>query len=265
MSNQPYAPSMCLIIFAHRAHPDYPLLVSANRDEYYGRPTDNAHYWPEDTGLLAGRDLLAGGTWLGITRTGRFAAITNHRNPDTTPQQPRSRGMLTLDFLRGAMSPADYLDQISQRANAYAGFNLLLGDGEELYYFSNIAGAVQRLEPGIYGVGNALLDTPWPKLLLGKEKLRTSLDGKLDHAALQAIISGREYAPDSTLPDTGLEQERERMLSAQFICSPSYGTRATTTLKVHCEGGIDFSETTYLANGELEQQQVFALPMATAK
>ena len=256
---------MCLLIFAHQASPGYPLVVAANRDEFHARPTAESDFWVEHPELLAGKDLEQGGTWMGATRSGRFAAITNHRNPDTTPQQPRSRGMLTLDFLRGAMSPVDYLDQISQRANAYAGFDLLLGDGEALYYFSNIAGAVQRLDPGIYGVGNALLDTPWPKLLLGKEKLRTSLDGKLDHAALQAIISGREYAPDSTLPDTGLEQERERMLSAQFICSPSYGTRATTTLKVHREGGIDFSETTYLANGELEQQQVFALPMATAK
>ena len=210
---------MCLIILAHRQHRSYPLLVAANRDEYYQRPTEAAQIWSGSDGLLAGKDLTAGGTWLGITKAGRFAAITNHRNPPTTPGNPRSRGLLTLDYLRGSMSPGYYLQDLAQEGAAYAGFNLLLGDGKELHYYSNIAGAPQQLAPGIYGVSNALLNTPWPKLDKGRRRLETLIhsseinDQEQRHAKLAGVVSDRTPEPDHALPDTGVGTELERLLS----------------------------------------------------
>ncbi|MCZ6830054.1 MAG: NRDE family protein [Gammaproteobacteria bacterium] len=256
---------MCLIILAHRQHHSYPLLVAANRDEYYQRPTEPAQIWPESGDLLAGKDLTAGGTWLGITRAGRFAAITNHRNPPTTPSNPRSRGLLTLDYLRGSMSPGHYLRKLAQDGAAYAGFNLLLGDGKELYYYSNIEGVSQRLAPGIYGVSNALLNTPWPKLKKGCQRLQRFLhSGEVEaheqrHAKLAEVVSDRALEPDHALPDTGVGTDLERLLSAQFICSEEYGTRATTTVLVREDGGISFSERSFRAGGVASGMRCFEL------
>jgi uncharacterized protein with NRDE domain len=246
---------MCLIIIAHRQHPGYPLLVAANRDEYHQRPTQAAQIWSGSDDLLAGKDLSAGGTWLGVTRAGRFAAITNHRNPPTTPGNPRSRGLLTLDYLRGSMGPGSYLQDLAREGAAYAGFNLLLGDGEELHYYSNIAGAPRQLAPGIYGVSNALLNTPWPKLNKGCRQLEKLLcsaeihDPEQGHARLADVVSDRTQEPDHALPDTGVDTELERLLSAQFICSEEYGTRATTTVLMQENGEITFSERSFLAGG----------------
>jgi uncharacterized protein with NRDE domain len=256
---------MCLIILAHRQHPDFPLLVSANRDEYHERPTRPAHHWPGPEGILAGKDLVAGGTWLGITRSGRFAAITNHRNPPGTPAEPRSRGLLTLEFLRGSMRPQDYLEQLAPVAADYAGFNLLLGDGEQLYYYSNIEGGIQCLAPGIYGVSNALLNTPWPKLEKGRQRLQKLignsllLDEEQRHTALAEVVGERQPEPDARLPDTGVGVELERLLSAQFICSRDYGTRATTTVAVSKDGSISFGERSFLADGVANGSNSFEL------
>ena len=241
---------MCLIIFAHQVHPDYPLLVAANRDEYYDRPTEAAGFWHEVPGLLAGRDRQAGGTWLGLTRNGRFAAITNHRNPPTTPLRPRSRGLLTRDYLSGDMHASDYLQSLQQSAEHYAGFNLLLGCPDTMYYYSNINGEALKLKPGIYGLSNALLDTPWPKVLLGTDKLRALMNTSPDHKDLQALVASRKCAVDTELPETGISVEMERLLSAQFIRSGSYGTRATTSIWRHRGGTSGFAESTWLATGE---------------
>jgi uncharacterized protein with NRDE domain len=256
---------MCLITIAHQQHESYPLLVAANRDEYYQRPTAAAQVWPGTASLLAGKDLQAGGTWLGVTRTGRFAAITNHRNPPTTPRQPRSRGLLTLDFLRGTMKPADYLQTLATDASEYAGFNLLLGDGEELFYFSNIEATARRLAPGIYGVSNALLDTPWPKLSKARQRLQNLLQGpRLEdpekrHDHLAAVVSDRAVEPDEKLPNTGVELELERLLSAQFICSEEYGTRATTSIFRRDTGAISFCERNFSTGGVEAGRRCFEL------
>ncbi len=239
---------MCLITFAHRAHPRYPLLVAANRDEYYARPTQGIHFWSDVPALLAGRDLQAGGTWMGITRQGRFAAITNHRNPPTTPAQPRSRGMLTLDFLAGEMDPDSYLRGLN--GGEYAGFNLVLGDGERIFYYSNIEDRVRELAPGVYGLSNGLLDSDWPKQAAAALHLESLLPNTVDHDQLEAAVSNRRPAPDDILPDTGVGAELERALSSQFIVLPEYGTRATTTLTVDAGGEVNVRERGFLPGGE---------------
>jgi uncharacterized protein with NRDE domain len=252
---------MCLILLAHNSHPHYPLLVAANRDEYHQRPATTAAYWPEHPELFAGRDLQAGGTWLGSTRTGRFAAITNHRNPATTPDQPRTRGLLTLDFLRGRHNAQNYLQLLADSAHEYAGFNLLLRDETGLYYFSNIEPQICALPAGVYGLSNALLDTPWPKLEAGRQRLKQLLQHKqLECAQLEAVVSDRATAADKDLPNTGVGIDAERMLSAQFILSPEYGTRATTSLMLDSQGKTTFRETCFDSHGQQKGlvQETFA-------
>ncbi len=246
---------MCLIAIAYKSHPDYPLLVAANRDEYYQRPTAAAEFWKEAPTLLAGRDLQAGGTWMGITHGGRFAAITNHRNPPTTPAQPRSRGLLTLDFLLGDMSPAGYMEALAENAAAYAGFNLLAGTVENLYYYSNIEQQVRRLEPGIYSLSNALLDTPWPKQEMARSRMQSVVTQVVDHPQLQAVVANRKPAADEQLPNTGVGRDLERLLSAQFIVSEAYGTRATTSLWLDAGGGFSWQESNYLQGGVFDASQ----------
>jgi len=241
---------MCLIAIAYNSHPDYPLLVAANRDEYYQRPTAAAQFWPESPGLLAGKDLQAGGTWMGITRSGRFAAITNHRNPPTTPAQPRSRGLLTLDYLRGTQHPAAYLEAIAADADSYAGFNLLLANAQGLYYYSNIENEVQVLPAGIYSLSNASLHSGWPKQQLAMENLRGVIESGVGHSQLHATVGDQTPAADISLPETGLGTAMERLLSAQFITGDIYGTRATTSCWLDREGIVEWSESSYLPGGE---------------
>ncbi len=244
---------MCLITFAYKAHPNYPLLVAANRDESYDRPTAAAGIWPGSPGLLAGKDLQAGGTWLGVTRQGRFAAITNHRNPPATPAEPASRGLLTLDFLQGDMSASDYVKDLSVQGGRYAGFNLIVADQQGMYYYSNVQQRARELAPGVYALSNALLDTDWPKAELARAKLKHLLG--IDHpefGQLRQTVASRELAADHELPDTGVGIEFERLLSAQFIVSESYGTRATTSLSIDLAGNIRFREDRYLPGGITE-------------
>jgi uncharacterized protein with NRDE domain len=221
---------MCLILVAWQAHPGYPLLVAANRDEFYARRTASADFWPESPQVLAGRDLEAGGTWLGITRQGRFAALTNYRDPSSHKPQAPSRGKLVADFLRGKDSIDAYLDTLD--ATAYNGFNLLLGDGKQLIAFSNITMQRHELAPGVYGLSNALLDTPWPKVGAGKTALETALTALPDETALFRLLRDDTLHPDAALPATGVSLAWERLLSAAFIRSPDYGTRCSTVIKV---------------------------------
>jgi uncharacterized protein with NRDE domain len=246
---------MCLISIAYNSHPDYPLLVAANRDEYHQRPTATAQFWSEYPDLLAGRDLQAGGTWMGITRAGRFAAITNHRNPPTTPSQPRSRGFLTLDFLAGMSSAPRYLDAINASAGEYAGFNLIVGEHGQLWYLSNIERQVQLLQPGICSLSNALLHSNWPKQELASSQMRRCTAGTIDHPGLQAVVSSRVQVEEHRLPDTGVGLEFEKLLSAPFIVSPEYGTRATTSLSLDALGHGDWLETSFDKAGNTVQQQ----------
>ena len=234
---------MCLILFAWEMHPNFPLVLAANRDEFYERPSAPADFWDDAPGLLAGRDLRDGGTWLGITRGGRVAALTNYRDPASVKAGAPSRGGLVSDYLRSRESPEAYLDRIAPDADRFNGFNLLVGDTEEIFCFSN-RGVRERLEPGIYGLSNHLLDTPWPKVAQGKRVLKALLQQEevLLPEALFALLTDRTWPPDDRLPDTGVGLEWERILSPLFIESPAYGTRSSTVLLIDRKGSVTFIE-----------------------
>lgn len=235
---------MCLIVFAYCHQPGYRLIVAANRDEYYGRPTAAASFWRDAPAILAGRDLQEMGTWLGITRTGRFAALTNFRDPSRMKAGRRSRGELVGAFLQGTAEPEQYLRDISRKDSAYNGFNLLVGDGGSLWYYSNRTGRPVRIEPGVYGLSNHLLDTPWPKVSKAKAEFTEYLAGTAAVAPepLLAILADRSAPPDEALPDTGVGLERERMLAPIYIAGTDYGTRASTVLTVADTGRVSFVE-----------------------
>jgi uncharacterized protein with NRDE domain len=241
---------MCLLLFAHDAHPRYRLVVAANRDEWYGRPAAPAHPWADAHGTFAGVDRTAGGTWLGITAAGRFAALTNFRDPrDLRPPSPDepSRGALVRGFLEGDLGPQEHLAALSGTAHRYRGFNLVAVDPGGAAYASNRGGGTQRVQPGIHGLSNHLLDTPWPKVQRGKAALAALLDGgrDMDIGALLAMMRDETIAPDAELPDTGVGLELERMLSPMFIRAPGYGTRCTTVVLVDRSGLVTFVERTH--------------------
>lgn len=237
---------MCSIFFALDAHPKYRLILAANRDEFYERPTAAAQFWVDAPHILGGRDLVHGGTWLGVTKTGRFAAVTNYRDP-LAPLGNLSRGNLVGNFLRGEHSVRNYLENIERERKNYSGFNLLAGEIEsEIGYFSNRASGVKILASGVYGLSNHLLDTPWQKVRRGKIALQELLK-KEDFSSenLFAILRDAEIAADENLPETGIGLERERVLSAIFIETPVYGTRCSTVLLAGRTGEIFFAERTY--------------------
>lgn len=251
---------MCLIIFAWQAHPRYRLVLAANRDEFRDRPAARADFWPETPGLLAGRDLKGGGTWLGVTREGRLAAVTNYRDPRSYREGAPSRGHLVTEFLRGDLSPATFLDGLRHGGEGYNGFNLLAGDREELWYYSNRGGAPAEVAPGIHGLSNHLLDTPWPKVERGREALARLLAGGREPATeeLFALLADRAQAPDQFLPDTGVGIERERLLSPLFIDAPGYGTRSSTLLLVGHDGAVTFIERSFDSPGIPREDAAFS-------
>jgi uncharacterized protein with NRDE domain len=239
---------MCLILFAYKQHTDYRLVLAANRDEFYDRPTAALHLWEDYPQVLAGRDLEQLGTWMGITRNGRFAAITNYREVITPIANAPSRGNLVADFLTGTASPERYLRHVLAKADQYNGFNLILGDTQTLYYFGNRDGRIRMLEPGFYGLSNRLLDTDWPKVRAGKTQLAAALrpnDGepsRIDFQPLMALLQNQDSVPDHRLPRTGVGIEKERMLAPAFITSPGYGTRSSSVLLVSQNNQVDFRE-----------------------
>jgi uncharacterized protein with NRDE domain len=243
---------MCLILLARDAHPDYSLILAANRDEFYDRPTAPAARWEDAPGVLGGRDLQAGGTWLGIDRSGRFAAVTNYRQGRREAPAPRSRGLLVSEFLVSSADPRRYVERIAAEADRYNGFNLIAGDARELLYFSNRGGPVRALAPGIYGLSNHLLDTPWPKVtaIKGALEVLPARDSAELVPRLFDLLSDRDQAEDHMLPRTGVSLEWERLLSAAFIVSHGYGTRSSTVVLVGRDGRIVFEERTFLAGGE---------------
>jgi len=251
---------MCLILFAAGAHPRYPLIVAANRDEAYSRASAPAGFWPEHPHVCAGRDLEHGGTWLGLARNGRFAAVTNYRQGGPRARAERSRGELTREFLTGGDAPAAYLQGVERRAPAYNGFSLIVGDLGELWFCSNRGGAAQRIERGIHGLSNHLLDEPWPKVRRGIAVLESLLDASEDELTtrLMALLGDSTPAPDHLLPATGIAPERERALSASFIPGTDYGTRTSTVVLVGADGQTLFRERTYgpggATQGEAEQR-----------
>lgn len=227
---------MCLIVFEISEDPARGLLLAANRDEFYDRPTLAAAAWEDAPEIFAGRDLVGGGTWLGISGSGRFAAVTNYRDPKA-PKGTRTRGKLVSGFLSSGVSTGDYLDTIASAAEKFSGFNLIVGsagpDGIEAAYFSNREGRIRNLEPGVYGLSNHLLDTPWPKVRRAKEMFSAAAAD--DDNALFELLSDRTLASDDELPDTGIGLERERLLSPIFIETPIYGTRCSTVVRLNAD------------------------------
>lgn len=223
---------MCLILFAYKMHPKYKLIVAANRDEAYARPTAPAAFWEDVPELLAGRDLEKMGTWMGVTTSGRFAALTNYRDPSEQAAGKRTRGELVADFLKGSDRPETYLQKMAQRRLEYPGYNLLAGDLEELYYYSNRGNHPVKIEPGIHGVSNHLLNTDWPKVEKGKEGLKKIISGNSPDLAERLFnhLENTDPAPDHILPSTGVSLEWERLLSPMFIKSEGYGTRSSTVI-----------------------------------
>jgi uncharacterized protein with NRDE domain len=238
---------MCLIVFAWQTHPEFPLVLGANRDEFLDRPTLPADFWPEQPDLLAGRDLRNGGTWLGVTRSGRIAAVTNYRHGTAARSDLRSRGLLVTGFLCADRSPRQHLEAVAAERGAYEGFNLLAGDGRELFHFSNRGGDPQPVARGVHGLSNALLDTPWPKVERAKAALASLLD--CDRDALidgtLALLADRVQPADHELPGTGVSLEWERCLAPAFIASSDYGTRCSTVLLVDRRGNATFVERTF--------------------
>jgi len=238
---------VCLIVFSLGHHPGYPLVIAANRDESYDRPAESIAFWGGAPHIAGGRDLRAGGTWLGITRQGRWAALTNFRRAKSWRDDAPSRGHLVSDFLMGDLSPMAYLESLLPRAHAFNGFNLLVGDRTGVWYFSNRDGELRHVEPGIHGLSNHLLDTPWPKVVMAKQALREVKSQPVPAMteALAAAMSVREVPPGSALPDTGIGLTEERLLSPPFIAAGHYGTRMTTVLLVDAEGRVSMEERTF--------------------
>ncbi|QBF24631.1 hypothetical protein EXN22_02620 [Pseudomonas tructae] len=225
---------MCLIVFAWRPGHARPLIVAANRDEFYARPTQALASWENAPGVYAGRDLEAGGTWLGVGPAGRFAALTNIRDPQQA-LGTRSRGELVAAFLQSELSVEAYLDQVASRSRQYSGFNLLVGDNRQLGYLNARQGTPRLLAEGVYGLSNAGLDTPWPKLLKARAGLQQHLADPQPQRLLE-LLGDNLQAADTELPETGVGLGTERLLSSVFIASQNYGTRASTVLIVEADG-----------------------------
>lgn len=248
---------MCLILLAWRTHPRYPLVFAGNRDESYDRPSAPAAFWHDDLRIYGGRDLEQGGTWLGLALSGHFAAVTNYRERPKKGKMPRSRGELAARFLRASDTPRAYLEQTMSSAAEYGPFSLLVGDGAGLWYSSNRAVTngserpFRELAPGVYGLSNHLIDTPWLKVTSGKRRLAQLMDA--DETTLVTglfdILSDRDPAPDAELPDTGVGAQRERELSPLFIAADYYGTRASTVVLIDRDGQVLFIERLFGPNG----------------
>jgi uncharacterized protein with NRDE domain len=255
---------MCLAIVALDAHPRYRLVVAANRDEFHARAASPAAWGSDATfmNILAGRDLEAGGTWLGVRRDGRFALVTNVREGRTHDPAARSRGELVPRVLNAPAPVERALRDVADTQNRYNGFNLIVGDGAGVFWMSNRSADARRFTDGIHGLSNALIDTPWPKLsrTIGHVQ-RWAANGDTDTAPLFAALADREPAPDAQLPATGIAIERERLLSAPFIVSDRYGTRCSTVFTIDRAGHARFHERSFDANGNatFEASEEFAV------
>ncbi|GIO25577.1 NRDE family protein [Ornithinibacillus bavariensis] len=240
---------MCLILFQLQDHPSYKLILAANRDEAYDRPTKEASFWEDKPNILAGRDLLQMGTWLGITTEGRFAALTNYRHPDHMKSGKFSRGEITTNYLAGNESSRQYIEKLSQAKGNYLGFNLLVGNADGLVYYNNIEDKITKISPGTHGLSNHFLDTPWPKVEKGRTKLREYVNqtNQVSHEELFQILADSDEAQEELLPDTGIGLELEKKLSPLFIKMPDYGTRCSTVLTIDNSNHVAFTERTYIS------------------
>ena len=243
---------MCTVIFAQDVHPEFPLIIAANRDEFKERETAPLHFWEDRPNLLAGRDLKEGGTWMGITKTGRFATITNYREVGKTIANAPSRGKLVTDFLNGEMSGEAYLKVLEKTGQQYNGFNLIFGELGQLYYFGNRSKKNGLIGQGVHGLSNSLLNTSWPKVNAGKIDLGAIVsNASFNTDAFLPLLSKTRPWPDETLPDTGVGLEKERWLSSIHIPGEHYGTRTSSVLLVSKAGTVEFFEKT-IADGKAQ-------------
>ena len=243
---------MCLLLIAYKKHPEYKLIVAANRDEFYDRPTAPVKWWDDNPSVLGGKDLKSGGTWLGMTKSGKFAAITNYRDPESRKDNARSRGLVVSDYLSGDCSASDYVDSLSSRSSFYNGFNLMCGDAKGLYYYSNRGGDPLCLGAGLYGLSNHLLDSPWPKVEKGKKVLSKILFNapSIFVESVFSLLENNDIPPDPSLPDTGVGIDWERILSPIFIKSEKYGTRSSTVILVDNRGEVYLKERSFVPPSE---------------
>ncbi|TNF48997.1 NRDE family protein [bacterium] len=238
---------MCMIVFAYKAHPGYRLILAANRDEYYDRPTEPAQFWVDHPQLLSGKDVRWGGTWLGITRQGKLASVTNYRDMSSHLEHGLSRGLMLCDYLLSQRIPESFLRELEKTKDRYNGYNLLLGNLQGLYYSSNQDIEPRQLPSGVYGLSNHLLDTPWPKLVRCKTLFRNILSKEKEPSSdsLLGMLTDRKTASDDQLPDTGIGLEWERLLSSIFIAGESYGTRSSTILLIRDDNRTTFTERSF--------------------
>lgn len=236
---------MCLITFNWDNHPTYKLILVANRDEFFDRPSQEIHQW--ESGFYGGKDLRAGGTWLAMHPNGRFAFLTNYRDMRNIKPDSKSRGELVKNYLNSAIPPLEYLQALEPQGDDFEGFNLVVGDATNAYYLSNYQKGIHTLTSGLYGLSNALLETPWPKLTLAKEGLEHLIASEnFDPISMMPILHSREIAPDEELPETGLGLARERLMSCQFIHAEGiYGTVNTTVLLWKHTGEVTMVERTF--------------------
>lgn len=250
---------MCLIFLSVQNHPQYKLIVAANRDEFYQRKTAAADYWLDHPEILGGRDLEAHGTWMAMNKNGRIAMVTNYRDIKNNKPTAPSRGALVTDYLLKSDAAEDYLNQLTPNDRVYNGYNLIVGTPEQLWYHSNYKKDIFKLSPDLHGLSNHLLDTPWPKVERGKHRMEKALaDESLTAEQLFDILFDDEIASDETLPDTGVGLERERMLSSMFIKSTGYGTRCSTVVLVDKNDNVQFSERVYDLKTFTHTQKNFA-------
>lgn len=237
---------MCLILMALDCHPKYKLILTGNRDEFYNRPTLPAQFWTEEPHILAGLDIVKQGTWTGITTEGRLAAVTVFREPKSYPSNMPSRGLLATQFLKSCETSEEFMSNLVSKGNLYKGFSLLAGDVDAIYYLSNRENVVRKLDKGLHGLSNNLLDVPWPKVTQGLQALSGCLAREdVDVADIWNIMGNRDIPSDKELPDTGIGIELERLLGSAFITSSKYGTRATTVIMVDRKNRVRFWERSY--------------------
>jgi len=253
---------LCLIVIAWKARDDLPLIVAANRDEWRERPAEAARWWNDHPEILAGRDLKAGGTWMGVTRGGRFAAVTNFRDPSDKRSTARSRGELVTQFLLSSEAPAAFLSALAGRAREYNGFNLIAGDGNELWYFGSREGTARAIAPGVHGLSNHLLDEPWPKVVRARMAMEEALHQRDPAPLMFAALADGEGAPDESLPSTGVGVAWERRLASPLITGADYGTRASTVVTLSAAGEIFFEERSLAEDGSVTNRATWRSPVS---
>ncbi len=253
---------MCLVLVGWQQHAEFPLIVAGNRDEFHARPTKAAHWWPDKPDVVGGRDLQAAGTWLALHRSGRFATVTNYRDAELPTAKFRSRGHLVTDFLQSNGEPLDYLKTVD--GSAYAGFNLLVSDGKSLAWMSNRSDEPRVLAPGIYGLSNALLDSPWRKVVRSKAALKRLIDdSNVDETRLLRLLNDREKAPVDEIKDSRLPFATAHSISAPFVVLPDYGTRSSTVVVLDAGGTWSYKERRFNASGSAVGDTTFAFRTST--